>query len=167
MSNQPHFNSSTNVTTPSEPLSELRFLLGDWQAISKPGEPTGGFIFAYQLQSKIIVRTNYADYPATKERPAFRHEDLMIIYRDESRAIRADFYDSEGHVIRYIGKTSDAKRVEFVSEPLPSSPRFCLSYRLNDKGEIFGAFEIAPSNRPEEFTPYLTWSAIKKPQMGS
>jgi hypothetical protein len=165
MSNPPQNNPSAIDKTQNDPLSELSFLIGYWQAISKPGEPTGSFNFDYQLQSQIIVRTNYADYPATKDRQAFQHEDLMVIYRDESRILRADYFDSEGHVIRYIGETTGANRVDFTTELSSSGPRYRLSYRLDDSGEIYGSFEIAPPNQPDGFMPYLTWIAIKSPQI--
>jgi len=142
-------------------LNSLNFLLGKWQAISKPEEPTGSFEFSLQLQSKIIVRTNFADYPATNERPAFRHEDLMIIYQDEDKALRADYYDSEGHIIRYIGQINGNNRVIFSSPPTTINPGFRLVYSLDQDGKLKGSFEIAQPNQPASFSPYLVWSAIK------
>lgn len=107
--------STENLSAPQadqlSPLEPLHFLLGKWQAISQPGEATGGFHFTSQLQGHVIIRTNYADYPDTPERPAYHHEDLMIIYYDEARALYADYYDNEGHVIRHSGLRSDVPRV--------------------------------------------------------
>ena len=142
-------------------LDSLGFLLGKWQAVSKPGEPTGGFEFALQLHSKIIVRTNYADYAATSERPAFRHEDLMIIYLDAEQGLHADYYDSEGHVIRYNGKITGKNQVVFSNLPTASSPGFRLSYNLDQDGRLNGSFEVAQPNQPDSFTPYLAWLATK------
>jgi len=141
----------------------LDFLLGHWQAVNQPGEPTGGFDFASQLQSKVIVRTNYADYPATAERAAFRHEDLMIIYYDENQNLLADYYDSEGHVIHYTGQVRDGNRVVFQSAPTYSGPAFRLSYQLETDGRLSGTFEIAQLAELDKFMPYLAWSAIKIP----
>jgi len=142
-------------------LSSLSFLLGQWQALSKPGEPTGEFRFVSRLQSKIIVRTNRADYVATSERPAFQHEDLMVIYCDEAQNLLADYYDSEGHVIRYVGQVSGENRVVFTSIPITSSPRFRLSYYLDDDKKLIGVFETAVPDEPNVFTPYLRWSAVR------
>lgn len=142
-------------------LDSLKFLLGRWQAVSKPEEPTGGFEFAFQLQSKIIVRTNFADYPATNEHPAFRHEDLMVIYLDEEAGVRADYCDSEGHVIRYTGQIPGKDSVVFSSLPTASTPGFRLSYHLDHDGRLNGSFEVAPPNQPDSFMPYLAWSAVK------
>ena len=92
---------------PPKGLEPLRFLLGDWQADGggKPGEASGGFTFASGLQERVIVRTNYAEYLAAADKPSSRHDDLMVLYAAESGEIRADYYDSEGHVIRYAGST--------------------------------------------------------------
>src|SRR5215831_19673357 len=86
---------------PPAALQPLQFLLGDWQAIGsgKPEEGTGDFTFKASLQNHVIVRTNHADYPASGGRPASRHEDLVIIYM-EGETVKADYHDSEGHVIR-------------------------------------------------------------------
>lgn len=148
-------------------LDSLNFLLGKWRAVSKPEEPTGGFEFTLQLQSKIIVRTNYADYAATNERPAFRHEDLMVIYLGTGQGLHADYYDSEGHVIRYDGKITAKNRVVLSSLPTASSPGFRLSYYLDQDGRLNGSFEIAQPDQPDSFTPYLAWSAIKTSEADS
>jgi len=142
-------------------LDSLSFLLGKWQAVSKPGEPTGSFEFTLRLQSRIIIRTNYADYPATNGHPAFRHDDLMIIYQVAGEGLRADYYDSEGHVIRYTGQISGNNQVVFFSQPTASSPAFRLGYNIDPDGRLNGSFEVAQPNQPDTFTPYLAWSAIK------
>ncbi len=143
-------------------LDDLGFLLGEWQAVSQPGEPTGRFTFTAQVQSRVIVRTNYADYAATNDRPAYRHEDLMVIYEDEQQQLRADYYDSEGHVIRYAGNMTAPNAVVFTSEPAQSGPGFRLSYQLRRDGELQGTFEIAAPNSPGAFAPYLAWTARRR-----
>ncbi len=148
-------------------LDRLGFLLGQWQAVSKPGEPVGGFTFTLQLQSRVIVRTNYADYPAANERPAFRHEDLMVIYEGEDHNLQADYYDSEGHVIHYAGEALETHQVSFTSKSTISNPGFRLRYHMDDNGHLIGSFEIAPPNQSETFMPYLNWSAVRKQESRS
>ena len=86
----------------------------------------------------------------------------MIIYQDEAHVLHADYYDSEGHVIRYVGVTVGSNAVVFTSEPASSSPRFRLSYHFSGDGILTGTFEIAAPNQPNSFTPYLSWSARKE-----
>src|SRR5262249_34687084 len=85
--------------TQADSFAPLRFLLGNWQAIDPPAGESGSFSFAASVQGRIIVRTNEANYAATAERPASRHEDLLVIY-GENGSLKADYFDSEGHVIR-------------------------------------------------------------------
>jgi hypothetical protein len=74
----------------SDPWRGLRFLLGNWTGeggeVGAGGEQTaigsGWFSFALDLQDNIIVRKNHAHYAATSEKPAYDHDDLMIIYPD-------------------------------------------------------------------------------------
>lgn len=154
-------NSQANNTESAKvsSLADLQFLLGQWEAISQPGEPTGGFSFESHLLAHIILRTNHADYPATDEKPAFRHEDLMVIYLDERQNLQADYYDSEAHVIRYTAQVGTVNEVTFISSPVPTEPRFRLTYRLIAKENLTGTFEIALPHQPDIFSPYLTWSA--------
>jgi hypothetical protein len=140
-------------------LRPLQFLLGEWEAIpsGKPGDAAGGFNFAPSLQDRVIVRTNHADYPASAGKPASRHDDLMVIYAD-GESVKADYYDSEGHVIRYAVQTRGGAEAVFTSEVSPATPRYRLTYTSAADGTLQGKFEIA---RPgsEAFTPYLSWSA--------
>jgi len=142
-------------------LEPLRFLLGDWQADggAKPGDPRGGFTFATSLQDRVIVHTNYAEYPAAAGKPASRHDDLMVLYASESGELRAHCYDSEGHIIRYVGTMPSAGELTLVSEVSPGAPRFRLTYKLDANGLLAGRFEVAPPGKPESFGPYLAWTA--------
>src|SRR5262245_65424465 len=97
--------SSAIGTAQTDPLSSLRFLVGEWQAIDTPPGETGSFTFKPAVQDRIIVRTNEAHYAATKERPASRHDDLLVIYV-ENGSIKGYYLDSENHVIRNKLQTS-------------------------------------------------------------
>src|SRR5882762_2334185 len=73
---------------PAPDWSKLEFLLGNWVADG------GSFSFELQLDRRVIVRKNQNSNP--------RHEDLMTIYPDEQTGkLRAIYFDSEAHVIRY------------------------------------------------------------------
>ena len=140
-------------------LAPVEFLLGDWTAIdTAPGE-TGGFAFASGVQGRVIVRTNTAHYAATDQRPESRHDDLMIIYA-EGAALKADYFDNEGHVIRYVGQTRGARDIAFVSEGNASEPRYRLTYTLSADNTLHGQFEMAPPGAAG-FQPYLAWTARK------
>lgn len=140
------------------PLDALQFLLGEWEAISQPGEATGGFTFESRLLQHAILRTNYSEIPASKDQPASRHEDLMVVYLEGAKTLRADYYDSEGHVIRYLVQVQAPGEASFTNDPAAPGPGFRLTYRLAEDGILHGAFEISPPGQPGEFSPYLTWS---------
>ncbi len=146
---------------PADPLASLSFLVGNWRAIdTAPGE-RGAFTFAFEAQRHVLVRTNEAIYDATPSRPASRHDDLMVVYA-ENGAAKADYFDSEGHVIRYAVRSDATNRVTLVSDPDPKGPRFRLSYSLASDGVLAGSFEIATPDAPDTFKPYLSWRAVKR-----
>jgi hypothetical protein len=142
----------------SDPLSTLRFLLGDWIAIDSPAGERGGFTFKSSVQDRVVVRTNEAIYDATPQHPASRHDDLMLIY-SENRLIKADYFDNEGNIIRYAVSADRANHVVFVSDPSPREPQFRLTYTLASDGTLAGSFEIAAPESPDTFKPYLSWKA--------
>jgi len=138
----------------ADPMAALRFLQGEWVGVDGDGTPgkaaAGECAFTPDLGGKLLLRRSFADYPAAQGRPAFHHEDRMSIYA-EGGALKADYWDSEGHVIRYAVETS-ADTAVFTSLPGPG-PRFRLNYRLQADGILAFDFEIAPPGK--DFSPYL------------
>ena len=162
--------------TPTEPAVPdtsdtwrgLRFLLGNWTGeggeVGAEGGLTtigsGWFSFALDLQDNIIVRKNHAHYPATSEKPAYDHEDLMIIYADRiSGRHRAIYFDNEGHVIEYAVETSETATsipvVEFTSPPSDLHPGFRLTYVGVDDSQLTFRFEFAAPGAGQPFSPYM------------
>jgi len=144
----------------------FEYLIGDWvgEGGGQPGQGTGGFTFLPDLQSHILVRKNHASYPPTKDRPAFTHDDLMVVYKDpENTPPRAVYFDSEGHVIHYsVTVSADHKTIEFVSEAPPSSPKYRLTYFMTGSDALTLKFEIAPPGKPDSFSTYIEAKAKRK-----
>jgi hypothetical protein len=149
------------VSAQLDTFAGLRFLLGEWSAIDIPADQSGAFTFTLAVQDRVIVRTNEARYAATADRAASRHDDLMVIYV-ENGSLKADYFDSEGHVIRYAVQAGERNTATFVSDPNPREPRYRLSYRVEADGVLRGSFEIAAPDTPQTFKPYLSWKARRR-----
>jgi hypothetical protein len=138
---------------------------GTWEGegSGEPGNGTGGFSFRLDLQGKVMVRRSTSSYPATKDHPAFTHEDLMVISRESEAPLRADYYDNEGHVIHYtISVSENGKSAQFLSDLAPSAPRYRLTYESLGTNEVTIKFEIAPPGKPDAFTSYVEAKARRK-----
>jgi hypothetical protein len=144
-------------------LEPLAFLVGEWPSsgAGQPGTTSGAAVFARSLQDRVIVRTSYAEYPGAPGQPVSRHDDLMVIFAAPEGGARADYYDNEGHVIRYAVQVPAPGRAVFLSEAGAGQPRFRLSYALDSAGVLEGEFAISPPGAPEAFKPYLTWKSRK------
>lgn len=136
----------------------LRFLFGNWQAIDLPAGESGRFTFKLGVQDHVLIRTNEAHYPAAGDRPASNHEDLLVIYREDG-SLKADYFDSEGHVIRYVVDTPSTNAATFVSARVAGQPRYRLSYHAGAAGLLIGSFEVAAPDAADTFKPYLAWKA--------
>ena len=142
----------------------FRFLLGEWvgEGGGDPGQGVGGFTFALDLQNTILVRKNYADYPAVKDRAAFSHNDLMVVYK-EGEETRAIYFDNEQHVINYtVTFSKDSNSVVFLSDVIASAPRFRLTNAKTGNDSMSITFEFAPPGKPEAFTRYINANARRK-----
>jgi hypothetical protein len=67
----------------AEDWGPLQFLIGDWsgEGGGQPGQASAGsFSFTPELQGTILVRRSFAEYPPANGRPAFRHDDLIVVY---------------------------------------------------------------------------------------
>src|SRR5262249_16862557 len=147
-------------------LEDLKFLVGDWKGEGggKPGQAAaGGFSFKFELDGKVLIRRNFSEYAASPERPAFRHDDLMIIYQDGSE-LGATYFDSEGHKIQYsVGFSADKRTLSFISDPSQSAPRFkFVFYRQQQDDQLKFEFDIAPPGKPDAFSKYVDGTAIRK-----
>jgi hypothetical protein len=145
-----------------------RFLIGEWvgEGSGASGTGSGHFSFQLDLNDKILVRKNHAEIAASAGRPAAVHEDLLIVYSADGNAsapAKAIYFDNEGHVIRYaISISGDKQTLTFLSEPMPSAPRFRLSYIKNEKDSVTIKFEIAPPGNPDGFKTYLEGKARRR-----
>jgi hypothetical protein len=145
-------------------LEQFSFLIGSWRATGSgtPGEGSGAAEFLPGLSGRIITRKSFAEYPASPGKPAYRHEDFIVIAVEADSTIRADYFDNEGHVIRYTVSSPAPGKAVFLSPASRTSPRYRLTYRLGTGGTLDGRFEVAPPGGEEKFTTYLAWSSHRE-----
>jgi hypothetical protein len=141
----------------AEDWSSLQFMMGTWasdqSSTGDRGSGTGSFSLQPDLQGRVLIRKNFAEYPASEAKPAYRHDDLMVIYRDSgSDPVRAMYFDNEGHVIRYTVTTANGQAV-FVSDEVSGQPRFRLTYNSPSAEHLKLKFEIAPPGK--DFATYI------------
>jgi len=156
---------ATQQPAPTADWSAWQFLMGAWvgEGDGAPGQGQGGFTFAFDLQKRVLVRKNFASYPATKDRPAFTHDDLMVVYQEAGKPAQAIYFDNEGHVIHYsIEFSKDGDSVIFLGDPSPSAPRFRLTYVKSGSDALGIKFEIAPPGKPDAFAPYINARVHRK-----
>jgi hypothetical protein len=138
-------------------FAPLRFLVGTWQGEDGKGTPgtasRGSFTLAEDLGGKVLVRRNFAEYPAQGGKPAFRHDDLMTVYA-EGGQLKALYVDNEGHVIHYaVAKAGDG----VVLQSDGPGPRFRNTFLPKGADQVLIRFEIAPPGK--DFTPYIEATA--------
>lgn len=148
-------------------LDSLRFLLGRWEGEGggEAAQGSGYFTFEEGLQGKVLVRKNHSEYPPTKDRPAFVHDDLMVVYADpQTGGARAFYTDSEGHVINYaVSVSGGGQRVTFLSDPRDPGPRYRLNYVLTAPDALALTFETATPDRPEQFQKLIEGKVHRRP----
>ena len=141
---------------PRDPLAAVTPLLGRWVAEADPKAPgvTGWTTFERGLGDRVVVRKNHASYPAKDGKPASEHDDLMVLFAEDGH-LRAEYWDSEGHVIRYEVQSPAPNRLVLLSEARSGAPRFRLTYAWPQPGKLDLTFEIAPPGAAE-FRPFIS-----------
>ena len=157
--------SAQTVSTGDGQWKALGFLEGTWDAKTH-GEASGvnaagTYSFRKELGGHILARHSSA---AGCKGPAdydCEHADLLYVYQDmPGQALKAIYFDNEGHVIHYSVSTPTPTSAVFISDPSAPGPQFRLVYEL--KGAVMsGRFQMhTPGNA--EWTSYLEWSGAKK-----
>jgi len=148
-----------------DPWAGWQFLLGTFDAGESSGTPgsasSGSFTLAQDLNGKVLVRRNHADYPATQDRPAFTHDDLMVVWHEGGTA-KALYTDSEGHVIHYsVSLSGDGKEIVFLSEN-GGGPQYRLTYDDLGSGAVRILFEVAAPGSSGAFAKYIEATVHRK-----
>ena len=141
-----------------------QFLMGEWigEGGGTPGQGAGGFTFSLDLQNTILVRRNSAIYPAASGRPAYTHDDLMVIYYEKGIP-RAMYFDNERHIVHYtVVFAGDSTSVTFLSDQDASTSRYRLTYTKQGEGKLGIVFDIAAPDKPDAFIHYIEATARKK-----
>lgn len=151
-------------TASADALKKYSLLFGEWVSDGKPGEGSGFFSFTPDLDNRVIVRKNHVSFPATAGKPAFTHDDLLLLYAEQPGKLDHALYtDNEDHVIHYtVTASEDGRNIVFQSVPKPNMPLFKLLYSFTDAAHVDVSFQIAQPNAPDVFHTYLTGKAHKK-----
>ena len=154
--------SSAHAQQTSNSWKDFDFLLGEWtwSGGGHPGQATAGrSTFQPDLNGTVLKRTVHLEYPASQQRAAFSHDDLLYVYRDPADGnLRAIFFDNENHVIRYAVTVSQDS-VTFLSDAAPSGTRARMTYTRVGPDSVTEKFELAPPGKPDEFTKYVEFVA--------
>lgn len=150
--------------TAADPFRPLAFLEGTWDANVQNNAAiklTGRYTFGRELDGHILARHSTTD-PNCKAPANFdcAHGDLLYVFQDApGSTLKADYFDSEGHVIHYDVSTPTPSSVVFLSAPGPG-PQFRLSYELSG-GLLTGRFQMHMPGQGDWRT-YLEWSGRSK-----
>ncbi|MDP4204883.1 MAG: hypothetical protein Q8859_02685 [Bacteroidota bacterium] len=143
--------------------NKWKYLIGEWvgEGNGQPGQGTGKFTFQTELDRNVLVRKSHTEFPASNNRPAFAHDDLLIVYPAISEnPAKAIYFDNEGHVLEYTVTYSE-NSIIMTSSSISNGPRFRLSYtQISDK-QVNVKFEFASPQKPDEFKAYLNGNSTK------
>jgi hypothetical protein len=146
----------SQAQTPDPTWKKLEFLLGKWTGAAGEketphGAGQGGFSFEPELNQKIIVRRNHAEYAS-----GVKHDDLMIIYIDNDTP-RAIYFDTHSRTKnRQTDISPDGTKVVFESDGTQPGPKYRLTYWMEGP-QMKGTFEIAAPGA--EYKTYLSWTS--------
>lgn len=137
------------------------WLIGEWKGEGggQPGQGGGVFSFQTALDGKILVRKSHSEYPASGNRPAIIHDDLMIVSLDYAgNPSKAIYFDNEGHTINY-SITYAPNTIVLLSDKIPNVPIFRLTYSLLENQMVNTKFEMSQDG--EKFMTYIEGKSKK------
>lgn len=137
------------------------WLIGEWkgEGSGQPGQGGGTFSLQPDLDGKILVRKSHSEYPASGNRPATIHDDLMIVSLDFSGSpTKAIYFDNEGHTINYTISYAH-NTIVMTSEKISNVPVFRLTYSLLENQMVNTKFEMSQDG--EKFIIYVEGKSRK------
>lgn len=152
---------STTFAQQNSPWKDWSWLMGEWRGEGggQPGQGGGTFSFKTDLDGKILVRKSHSEYPASGNRPATIHDDLMIVSLDYfGNPTKAIYFDNEGHTINYT-ITYAPNTVVLTGEKIANVPVFRLTYSLLDNQMVNTKFEMSQDG--EKFMTYVEGKSKK------
>jgi hypothetical protein len=152
-----------SATTATDPWASLRFLTGTWEAKTGGGTAEAKVIgiYSFQLELNDHILARHSSSASCKAPADFNceHSDLLYLY-PEGSAIKANYFDNEGHTIHYDVTTPTPTTAIFLSDPATPGPQFRLVYERKD-AILSGKFQMKMPGQAE-FKSYLEWSGPKK-----
>ena len=137
------------------------WLKGEWvgEGGGQLGESSGTFSFSLDLDKKIMVRKSHTEFPATDKKPKAIHDDLMIVYSDNTgNPSKAIYFDNEGHTINYTVTYID-KSIILTSEKTQNASTFRLIYSLLEDKRVNTKFEMSQDG--VKYTTYIEGKSKK------
>jgi len=138
------------------PLDRVAFLLGDWLTHddTELGHADAASSFTADLDRHIVVRRSTTKYTSGKN-AGTKHSDLLIVYAEGTdSALRAIYFDGEGHVIHYRVTVPAANMAQFESDPAQPGPRYRLTHKVTGN-RMETRFEMALPGQAE-FKTYVS-----------
>lgn len=148
----------------ANPLQSLAFLQGTWDAKAQGTAgvaANGSYTFRLELGDHVLARHSYSsDCKGPKDFDC-GHSDLLYVYVESpGQALKAIYFDNEGHVIHYDVSTPDPATALFLSDASLPGPHFELVYSLRDS-VMSGKFQMQVPGATE-WKSYLEWSGGRK-----
>jgi hypothetical protein len=157
---------NTQSTSHADPLKQLAFLEGTWQAKtlsgSAGGDVAGTYSFERELKGHVLARHTKSVSSCTGP-SAYdcEHSDLLYIFAAPDRQSRkAINLDNEGHVLNYDVTAPTPTSAQFLSDSSTPGPQFRLVYELKS-GVMSGRFQMRPPGQ-SDWKSYLEWSGEKR-----
>ncbi|GEM_PF-1734253 len=150
---------------PSSTWKALQFLVGTWEAKTEGGSAgaasSGTYTFQMELRGHVLARHTASAGCEGPARFDCEHTDLLYVYPEgPGNALKAIYFDNEGHVIHYEVTIPEANTAVFVSPALTTGPQYRLIYELKDR-TMRGRFQMRMPGQ-SEFQSYLVWRGEKK-----
>lgn len=148
----------------SNPFQPLAFLQGTWNAKAQGdtgAAATGWYTFQLELADHVLARHSYTAECKGPSNYDCAHGDLLYIYVDGAgQALKAIYFDSEGHIIHYDVSTPEPGTAVFLSDASIPGPQFRLVYTLKDS-ILSGKFQMRVPGQTE-WRSYLEWTGGRK-----